>query len=120
MVGPVTLGTNQFAFSADAPDHTKIPTGELLDSTVILLEGSYKNQKFAQVGYFVSNEYTDAELKANPPSTPDLSKIQRVILAEEPRITTFPIEVRFCFSITNNSVEIIYVHELMFETLNSI
>jgi histone chaperone ASF1 len=97
MVGPVTLGPNQFVFTADAPDHSKIPVGELLDSTVLLIEGFYNECQFVQVGYFVNNEYTDPELKQNPPSTPDVTKIQRSILADQPRITTFPIEVSSLF-----------------------
>jgi histone chaperone ASF1 len=91
MVGPVTLGTNQFTLTVDAPDSNKIPKEEI-ESTILLLIGSYNGNKFVQVGYFVHNEYIEQELRENPPATPDVTKLQRNILAEQPRITTFPID----------------------------
>ncbi|KAL0480455.1 histone chaperone ASF1A [Acrasis kona] len=92
MVGPINVGTNQFTFSANPPNHESIPRDQLLDNSVIFLEGSYLNEKFVQVGYFINNEYTDPLLKENPPNPHEVDKIQRNILADQPRITTFPID----------------------------
>ena len=49
-------------------------------------------QEFIRVGYYVSNEYADEELRENPPEEPLLDKLTRVILAESPRVTRFPCE----------------------------
>jgi len=43
--------------------------------TVVLLTCSYRNKEFIRVGYYVNNEYTDPELKENPPSTPHYDKV---------------------------------------------
>ena len=59
--------------------------------TVVLLSCCYKNQEFVQIGYFVNNEYGDEELRENPPTTPDFTKLVRNILATEPRVTKFNI-----------------------------
>jgi hypothetical protein len=37
------------------------------------------------VGYYVNNEYADAELAENPPPKPMLEKLQRNIMADHPR-----------------------------------
>jgi hypothetical protein len=39
----------------------------------------------------VNNEYTDEELRLNPPPHPIVEKVQRCILADKPRVTRFPI-----------------------------
>uniref|UniRef100_A0A2K6UCZ5 Anti-silencing function 1A histone chaperone n=1 Tax=Saimiri boliviensis boliviensis TaxID=39432 RepID=A0A2K6UCZ5_SAIBB len=44
-----------------------------------------------RVGYYVNNEYTETELRENPPVKPDFSKLQRNILASNPRVTRFHI-----------------------------
>jgi len=43
------------------------------------------------VGYYVNNEYTDEELRENPPSPPRYDLVTRSILADKPRVTRFPI-----------------------------
>merc|ERR1719352_1687597 len=48
--------------------------------------------EFIRVGYYVNNEYQDDELRENPPDVPIISKLQRNILADKPRVTKFPIE----------------------------
>ena len=40
----------------------------------------------------MNNEYESPELRENPPLVPDPSKIVRNILADKPRVTTFPID----------------------------
>ncbi|OMJ21861.1 Histone chaperone ASF1 [Smittium culicis] len=91
LVGPVPVGVNQFTFDTDPPDVSKIPEDDILGVTVVLLTCSYKNKEFVRVGYYVNNEYLEEELKENPPEKPILSKIYRIILADKPRVTRFPI-----------------------------
>ncbi|EFC43712.1 predicted protein [Naegleria gruberi] len=90
-VGPVKVGTNKFVVTAPAPNVEKISASDLLDCTVLLLKVSYNNQLFSQVGYFVSNQYTDKELQEAPPSKPIVEKLVRT-LNDKPRVTTFQIE----------------------------
>ncbi|KAI9477429.1 Histone chaperone asf1 [Coemansia sp. RSA 989] len=90
-VGPVPVGINKFVFTADAPNVSKIPKDDLLDVSVILLTCSYMEKMFTRIGYYVNNAYADEELQANPPATPDITKIQRSILADKPRVTQFTI-----------------------------
>jgi histone chaperone ASF1 len=59
LVGPIPLGRNRFVFEAPAPDPTRIPAGDLLGVTVVLLECLYKDKVFVRVGYYVSNENPD-------------------------------------------------------------
>lgn len=91
-VGPVPHGINKFMFTSPAPPPEKIPTDEILGVTVILLSGSYKNNEFVRIGYYVNNEYDDEELNNNPPAVPILDRIRRNILAEKPRVTRFAIK----------------------------
>lgn len=44
-----------------------------------------------RVGYFINNEYIDAELRENPPAQPQFDKVQRNILGDKPRVTRFKI-----------------------------
>ena len=41
--------------------------------------------EFIRIGYYVSNDYTDPEMKENNPSPPQWDKLQRNILATNPR-----------------------------------
>lgn len=90
LVGPVAAGQFRFVFQADAPEHSKLPQVDIVGVTVILLTCSYKEQEFIRVGYYVSNEYTDDELRENPPEIPQLERLTRTILADSPRVTRFP------------------------------
>jgi len=90
-VGPVPEGRHKFVFTADPPNPQKIPVSDVVGVTVILLTCSYRSQEFIRVGYYVSNEYTDAELQETPPDKPDFNKLQRNILASNPRVTKFKI-----------------------------
>lgn len=44
-----------------------------------------------RVGYFINNEYSDPELRENPPAKPQFDKVMRNILASKPRVTRFKI-----------------------------
>lgn len=59
--------------------------------TVVLLTCSYRGHEFVRVGYFINNEYTDPELRENPPTQPQFDKVQRNILGDKPRVTRFKI-----------------------------
>lgn len=90
-VGPVPEGRHKFVFTADPPNPHKIPVSDVVGVTVILLECSYRSQNFIRVGYYVSNEYTDPAMQEEPPSQPQFDKLQRNILASNPRVTKFKI-----------------------------
>ncbi|KAK4303682.1 hypothetical protein Pmani_024325 [Petrolisthes manimaculis] len=91
-VGPVPEGKHMFVFQADPPDEKKIPVGDAVGVTVVLLTCGYKGQEFVRVGYYVNNSYTDSELQENPPDTPQFDKLQRNILGTQPRVTKFKID----------------------------
>eukprot|EP01092_Planopodium_desertum_P005412 TRINITY_DN2268_c1_g2_i1.p1 TRINITY_DN2268_c1_g2~~TRINITY_DN2268_c1_g2_i1.p1 ORF type:complete len:155 (+),score=20.09 TRINITY_DN2268_c1_g2_i1:390-854(+) len=92
LVGPIPVGHNKFTFKAKAPDASKIPAKDLLGVTVVLLTCSYKEKEFIRVGYYVNNEYEDPALKDDPPAKPDVTKIQKNILAQKPRVTRFELD----------------------------
>jgi histone chaperone ASF1 len=52
---------------------------------------SYRGQEFVRVGYFINNDYSDPELRENPPAKPQFDKMTRNILASKPRVTRFKI-----------------------------
>lgn len=87
LVGPLAEGKHMFVFEANPPDPKKIPLADALGVTVVLLSCSYKDQEFVKIGYFINNEYTDPELKENPPSVPEFDKVTRNILCTAPRVT---------------------------------
>jgi histone chaperone ASF1 len=86
MVGPVPVGVSKFVLEAQAPKIELIPQSDIVGLTVMLLSCFYLDKEFIRVGYYVNNDYTEEELRENPPAVPDLSKIQRSILAEKPRV----------------------------------
>lgn len=90
-VGPVPEGRHIFVFQADPPDVTRIPEQDAVGVTIVLLTCSYRGQEFVRVGYFINNDYTDAELRENPPPKPQFDKLTRNILASKPRVTRFKI-----------------------------
>jgi len=102
-VGPVPEGRHKFVFTADPPNPQKIPVSDVVGVTVILLTCSYRAQEFIRVGYYVSNEYTDPELQETPPEKPDFEKLQRNILASNPRVTKFKINWDNATTSTENS-----------------
>ncbi|KAF3629083.1 putative histone chaperone ASF1A [Capsicum chinense] len=88
-VGPVNLGSYRFLLQADPPDPARIPAEDILGVTVLMLTSSYVDQEFLRIGYFVNNEYTDENLREQPPQTVLIDKIQRNILTDKPRVTKF-------------------------------
>lgn len=92
LVGPVPEGRHKFVFEAESPDVSKIPESEIVGVTVLLLRCKYNEQEFLNLGWFVSNVYTDPELKENPPTKPQTDKLTRTILTDDVRVTTFAIK----------------------------
>ena len=72
-------------FQANPPNPEKIPEADLVGVTVVLLTCSYRGAEFIRIGYYVSNDYTEPELKETNPSPPQWGKLQRNILATNPR-----------------------------------
>lgn len=91
LVGPVAVGKNRFTLEVPGPCADLIPVKDILGVTVLLLTCSYKTKEFIRIGFYVNNEYTEEELKANPPEKPIPEKIVRNILADKPRVTRFQI-----------------------------
>ncbi|MCO5576322.1 hypothetical protein L7F22_030131 [Adiantum nelumboides] len=91
LVGPVNVGNYRFVFQADTPKTEKIPEEDILGVTVLLLTCSYLGQEFIRVGYYVSNEYLDEQLREEPPAKVLIDKVQRNILSDKPRVTKFQI-----------------------------
>uniref|UniRef100_A0A4X2MCS4 Anti-silencing function 1B histone chaperone n=2 Tax=Vombatus ursinus TaxID=29139 RepID=A0A4X2MCS4_VOMUR len=91
LVGPVPAGRHMFVFQADAPNASLIPETDAVGVTVVLITCTYHGQEFIRVGYYVNNEYTNPDLRENPPLKPDFSQLQRNILASNPRVTRFHI-----------------------------
>ncbi|KAG5950156.1 Histone chaperone asf1 [Claviceps sorghi] len=92
LVGPVPVGVNKFLFEADSPNTARIPDGDILGVTVILLTCAYDGREFVRVGYYVNNEYDSEELNADPPNKPIVERVRRNILSEKPRVTRFAIK----------------------------
>ncbi|GAV05832.1 hypothetical protein RvY_15903 [Ramazzottius varieornatus] len=92
VVGPIPSGRHQFILRAPAPDPLKIPADDVIGITVVMLTASYRGQEFSRVGYYVNNDYTEVELKENPPPQPVFEKLERNILANNPRITRCKID----------------------------
>ncbi|KAH7650536.1 ASF1 anti-silencing function 1 like [Cryptosporidium bovis] len=90
-LGPITRGALKFIFKAPAPDFTKIPPEDVHGMAVVLILGSYRNEEFIRIGYYVHNVYSDPLLEDNPPDIPIIDKLQRIILSESPRLTRFNI-----------------------------
>ena len=95
LLGPIPVGVNKFILQADAPDISQIPHEDILGVTVVLVTCSYREKEFVRVGYYVNNEYDDDmyDETVGPPPTPlDMNKVRRVVLADKPRVTRFPIQ----------------------------
>jgi histone chaperone ASF1 len=58
-----------------------------LEVTVVLLSCLYNDKEFVRVGYYVNNEYTDEQLRENPPEQVLVDQLQRNILADKPKVT---------------------------------
>lgn len=71
----VSYGNIVFLFQAKSPDPSQIPDEDLVGVTVVLLTCSYKDREFVRVGYYVNNEYTEEEMRENPPARPVIEKV---------------------------------------------
>ena len=76
----------------EAPDPSKIPEGELLGVTALILSSFYRGKEFFRIGYYVYNNYTDPEILENPPEKVKIDAVYRNILADKPRITRFEVD----------------------------
>jgi histone chaperone ASF1 len=114
LVGPVSVGVNNFVLTAPAPDFSVIPVPDLIGVTVLLITCSYLEQEFVKIGYYVNNEYNDPSLPSPlpalsssssaeelqipvvaPPPLPAQVEIQnmyRNILADKPIVTRINID----------------------------
>jgi histone chaperone ASF1 len=55
--------------------------------TVVILSCHYRDKEFVRIGYYVSNEYDDPELRDNPPEVLNLDRVVRSVLHDKPRVT---------------------------------
>lgn len=58
----------------------------------MLLSCLYNDKEFVRVGYYVNNEYTDEQLRENPPEQVLIDQLQRNILADKPKVTRYMID----------------------------
>ena len=99
LLSPIPVGINTFILQADAPDISQIPNEDILGVTVVLVTCSYREKEFVRVGYYVNNEYDDEMYNDDgttvgglPPKPMDMNKVRRIVLADKPRVTRFPIQ----------------------------
>lgn len=52
-------GRFKFVLQVPAPDASRIPPGDILGVTIVLLTCSYRTHEFIRVGYYVNNEHPD-------------------------------------------------------------
>lgn len=64
-----------FIQQAEAPNSALIPESDAVGVTVVLITCTYRGQEFIRIGYYVNNEYTDAELRENPPLKPNYGQV---------------------------------------------
>ena len=93
LVGPVPVGVNKFVLQAPSPNFDLIPQTDVLGVTVVLVTCSFMDHEFIRIGYYVNNEYADPLDPEQPlPNPLEVTKIYRNILADQPRVTRFPID----------------------------
>jgi histone chaperone ASF1 len=102
LVGPVSMGINNFVLTAPAPDFSIIPVGDLIGVTVLLISCSYLEQEFVKIGYYVNNEYNDPTAAASVqegepvpiviPAQIEIQNMYRNILADKPIVTRINID----------------------------
>lgn len=74
---------------ADAPNTALIPESDAVGVTVVLITCTYRGQEFIRIGYYVNNEYTDTELRENPPLKPDYGQVSEHVSYRPCEIKTF-------------------------------
>eukprot|EP00035_Acanthoeca_spectabilis_P022069 m.441831 g.441831 ORF g.441831 m.441831 type:complete len:216 (-) comp18713_c0_seq1:1230-1877(-) len=95
LVGPVPVGLNKFVFEASAPNWQTLPPSEIIGVTVVLITCAYRGQEFVRIGYYVNNDFSDPEMKENPPALAPNALVQhlgRAILHDKPRVTRYTID----------------------------
>lgn len=88
--GPIPVGTHEFVLESDGPNPDAIPSAEIVGVTVVLITCSYKEQEFVRIGYYINNEYASEELQENPPDTPQIPQLRRLVCLN-PRVTRMQI-----------------------------
>jgi hypothetical protein len=53
---------------------------------VVLLSVTYRDKQFIRVGYLVNNDYTDEQMRLEPPAIPDPKQLVRSICHDKPRV----------------------------------
>ena len=48
---------------------------------MVLITCAFRSQEFVRVGYYVNNEYSDPEMKENPPAKPQFNKVSEISLS---------------------------------------
>ena len=56
-----------------------IPESDAVGVTVVLITCTYRGQEFIRIGYYVNNEYTEPELRENPPIKPDYTQVRIMV-----------------------------------------
>jgi histone chaperone ASF1 len=96
LVGPVTIGRNQFVFQGPGPDPDRIPEKDLLGVTVLLLTCSYKQWEFIRIGYFINNDLAETLAQMETPPTNIRAFVhemrRNIENATTPRVTKFNID----------------------------
>jgi len=92
LIGPIRDGRHKFVFEAPAPEMQNLRPEDFMDVTLLLLKCKYREQLFMKIGWFVTHTYTDPELVENPPPQPIIEKLQRTIVTEDVRVTSYPIK----------------------------
>jgi histone chaperone ASF1 len=87
----VPVGTAKFVLEAPPPSWERLPAHEIRGVTVVLVTCSYNGAEFVRIGYYVNNDFTDPQLRENPPDvfvpTTMVPALQRHILDSKPRVT---------------------------------
>ncbi|CAK72461.1 unnamed protein product (macronuclear) [Paramecium tetraurelia] len=92
-MGPLQKGLMQFTITSQPPNYQLIPSKEdLFSVSALILTAKYRQKEFFRVGYYVYNNYTEAELIENEPQVVLIDRVYRQILGSNPRITKFPID----------------------------
>ncbi|KAK0395944.1 hypothetical protein QR680_001502 [Steinernema hermaphroditum] len=92
LIGPINEGRHKFVFEADAPNPAELPQDDIVGVTALLLSCKYNDQLFLKVGYFVSVEYTDEELRENPPADAKIEKLERCVKTDDVRVNYYTIK----------------------------
>jgi len=86
----VEYGCNEFSWEVDQPKYDLVPDQtEILDSTIIMVEASFKEKLFFRCSYLIRHFYKDQELSDNPPDAVNFDMLFREILLANPIVTIY-------------------------------